>query len=170
MGIQFYLDRYAYLYENIMLADSVCLAPVENDEGQLISSSTPCHSSHTFTGIGLRDIVQSMDNRRDFKNYMQNYALAAHMPKGPSREDQWAAEVANGSHFPHGIQSSPQLKMSANLQMSPALSAANQSGAPPVTFRVDLALQMERDDVEVPKIVQKCVEVIDQRGGAKALK
>lgn len=40
-----------------------------------------------FKGIGLKALTESIDNRADFKTYMQNYAYArGGAPRGPRRE------------------------------------------------------------------------------------
>ena len=39
-----------------------------------------------------------------------------------------------------------------------------QNQQPPVYFGVDLGEQMERDNVDVPKVLQKCVETIEAHG------
>jgi len=40
----------------------------------------------TDPGPGLKAIFENIDNRNDFKTYMQNYAVARNIPKGPRRE------------------------------------------------------------------------------------
>lgn len=40
-------------------------------------------------GPGLKPIMESIDNRQDFKVYMQNYAIATNRPTGPRREGPW---------------------------------------------------------------------------------
>ena len=40
----------------------------------------------TFTGPGMKAIFEAIDNRTDFKSYMQNYAVARNTPRGPRRE------------------------------------------------------------------------------------
>lgn len=37
-------------------------------------------------GPGLKAIFEGIDNRTDFKSYMQNYGVARGTPKGPRRE------------------------------------------------------------------------------------
>lgn len=37
-------------------------------------------------GSGLKAIFENIDNRTDFKSYMQNYAVAKGTPRGPRRE------------------------------------------------------------------------------------
>lgn len=41
-----------------------------------------------FTGLGLKATIETIDNRGDFKTYMQNYAYARGNapPRGPRRE------------------------------------------------------------------------------------
>ena len=37
-------------------------------------------------GPGLKATFEAIDNRTDFKSYMQNYAVARNIPRGPRRE------------------------------------------------------------------------------------
>lgn len=37
-------------------------------------------------GPGLKNIFEAIDNRTDFKSYMQNYAVARGTPRGPRRD------------------------------------------------------------------------------------
>jgi hypothetical protein len=39
-------------------------------------------------GPGIKLVVSSIDNQRDFKTYMQNYAVS-HAPTGPRRQGPW---------------------------------------------------------------------------------
>jgi len=43
---------------------------------------------NSFTGLGLKATIETIDNRGDFKTYMQNYAYARGNapPRGPRRE------------------------------------------------------------------------------------
>ncbi len=40
----------------------------------------------TVKAMGLKQIFESIDNRTDFKTYMQNYAVARGTPRGPRRD------------------------------------------------------------------------------------
>ncbi|KAJ3564528.1 hypothetical protein NP233_g8237 [Leucocoprinus birnbaumii] len=70
LGTQYHLTRYAFLYESIVLSDGQILIPPDGD------------------GLGLKATIETIDNRSDFKNYMQNYVYArgSVAPKGPRRE------------------------------------------------------------------------------------
>lgn len=45
-----------------------------------------CQSGADEVGPGLKSIFEMIDNRTDFKSYMQNYAVARGSMKGPRRE------------------------------------------------------------------------------------
>lgn len=64
LGTQFHLSRYAYLLENTLLNDGLTVAPVSGLGGSV--DDTP----------GLKSIAESIDNREDFKKFMQNYAVS----------------------------------------------------------------------------------------------
>lgn len=56
-------------------------------------------------GIGLKSTIESIDNRADFKIYMQNYAYArgGTAPRGPRREGPAEEGFVRHSHFLFGI-------------------------------------------------------------------
>ena len=59
---------------------------------------------HTvFTGMGLKALIESIDNRADFKTYMQNYAYArgGGVPRGPRREGPAEEGFVSGSSSVH---------------------------------------------------------------------
>ncbi|OCF32411.1 GTPase activating protein [Kwoniella heveanensis CBS 569] len=70
LGTQYHLTRYAFLYESTLVSDGTTLNPM----------------SAADEGPGLKTIYESIDNRSDFKSYMQNYAVARGTPRGPRRE------------------------------------------------------------------------------------
>ncbi|KAK7687265.1 hypothetical protein QCA50_009770 [Cerrena zonata] len=61
LGTQYHLTRYAFLYENAVLSDGSILVPSDEDPS-------------------LKAIFESIDNRKDFKTFMQNYAYAHNKP------------------------------------------------------------------------------------------
>ncbi|WVQ93029.1 hypothetical protein IAU59_000092 [Kwoniella sp. CBS 9459] len=70
LGTQYHLTRYAFLYESTLVSDGTTLNPM----------------SAADEGPGLKTIYEGIDNRSDFKSYMQNYAVARGTPRGPRRE------------------------------------------------------------------------------------
>ncbi|KAG9309469.1 hypothetical protein JVU11DRAFT_10438 [Chiua virens] len=143
LGTQYHLTRYAFLFESIVLTDGSTLVPVSPDEG-----------------TGLKALVDSIDNRADFKTYMQNYAYArGGAPRGPRRE----GPVEEGFLPPlptlGGAYASAQHPPAANNGPHPSIT---DRGRP--TFGVDLAEQMARDSVEIPPILEKCCAAIEKYG------
>lgn len=67
MGTQFHFSRYAFLFESLLLNDAVTISP------PIEPSSNGGNSMEE--GPGLKAIAESIDNRDDFKNFMQNYAV-----------------------------------------------------------------------------------------------
>ncbi|KAH9830027.1 Rho GTPase activation protein [Rhodofomes roseus] len=139
LGTQYHLSRYAFLCESVVLSDGTTLTPVDD------SATLP----------GLKTALESIDNRSDFKTYMQNYAFAhgGANSRGPRRdgprEEGFLPPIA--ALAPHAA-SSPS---TSNTQIP-------DRGRP--TFGVDLAEQMARDDVDVPSIMVKCCEAIEKYG------
>ncbi|KAF8972672.1 GTPase activating protein [Flammula alnicola] len=140
LGTQYHLTRYAFLFESIVLSDGSTLVPP------------------TEEGLGLKATIETIDNRGDFKTYMQNYAFARGngAPRGPRRE---------GPSDEGFLPPLPTFSDKAHVAVTPTTSAPNgvqDKGRP--TFGVDLAEQMIRDNVEVPLIMVKCCEAIEKYG------
>lgn len=94
LGTQYHLTRYAFLFESIVLSDGSTLVP-PTEEGlfsqpnvHLVTSLEKLVNTKTFLGLGLKSTIETIDNRGDFKTYMQNYAFArgSAPPRGPRRE------------------------------------------------------------------------------------
>ncbi|KAG8990296.1 hypothetical protein FRB90_001831 [Tulasnella sp. 427] len=176
LGTQYHLSRYAFLFESIVLNDGSTISPTGGIED----------------GPGLKPIMESIDNRQDFKVYMQNYAIATNRPTGPRREGPWEEGFAptipryqqpdahhripnsdtsrsmanpNGTHSPATNGAVPN-GTTSHEAYPPAIAKAMQQypdrGRP--TFGVQLEEQMIRDNLEVPRILEKCCEAIETYG------
>lgn len=141
-AMQFHLSKYAYLLESSLLSDAVSLVPKGPEDGP-----------------GLKAIMESIDNRADFKEYVQAYRVANHgMGRGPQRED-----PIEPSHLPPVSPYIDRLNQGYPSQHNlPSMRNGLERGT--ATFGVGLVEQMERDGVEVPKIVTKCCEAIERYG------
>ncbi|EIW79048.1 RhoGAP-domain-containing protein [Coniophora puteana RWD-64-598 SS2] len=140
LGTQYHLTRYAFLFESIVLSDGSTLVPPPTEEG-------------LPSGAGLKSTLESIDNRADFKLYMQNYAYArGSAPLRGPRRDGPAEEGFVRPLYPFTRLVSPQ---SGGLHMP-------DRGRP--TFGVDLAEQMARDNADVPSILEKCCATIERHG------
>ncbi|PWY98116.1 RhoGAP-domain-containing protein [Testicularia cyperi] len=99
-------------------------------------------------GSGLKGAVETIDNRADFKQYMANYQVAHGRDyKGPRREGPYEEGFL------------PNTSAAANKAVLTRPVASER----PI-FGVDLGEQMTRDNVEVPPILEKCAEAIEQVG------
>ncbi|TFK52005.1 RhoGAP-domain-containing protein [Heliocybe sulcata] len=150
LGTQYHLSRYAFIYESTVLTEGTTLSPLGIEDGP-----------------GLKATTETIDNRSDFKVYMQNYAYAhgGANYRGPRREgpaDQgFVQALANlGDRSNQQIQS-PSGYTSGS---SPGASSSQVHDRGRPTFGVDLADQMARDGVEVPPIMEKCCEAIEKYG------
>ncbi|KAG5641792.1 hypothetical protein DXG03_004178 [Asterophora parasitica] len=136
LGTQYHLTRYAFLFESIVLSDGSILTPEE--------------------GLGLKASFETIDNRGDFRTYMQHYAYArGGAVRGPRREG------------PSDEGFLPRLPRHDGEKMTPSASpngvnGTHDKGRP--TFGVDLSEQMTRDNVEIPLIVVKCCQAIEKYG------
>ncbi|THU92989.1 RhoGAP-domain-containing protein [Dendrothele bispora CBS 962.96] len=146
LGTQYHLTRYAFLFESIVLSDGSTLVPSKDESS---------------TAIGLKTAIEMIDNRGDFKTYMQNYAFAhGSSSRGPRREG-----PSDEGFLPPLVnhQNNPSLPSnnSNNSNNSNGIHVPDK-GRP--TFGVDLGEQMIRDDVDVPPIMRKCCEAIEKYG------
>jgi len=146
LGTQYHLTRYAFLFESILLNDGSTLVPPKDEGNQ---------------SVGLKAAIEMIDNRGDFRTYMQNYAYAhgGSSNRGPRRD----GPSDEGFLPPIATRSSDRPPPSSS---SSATHVNGHNGADkgrPV-FGVDLGEQMARDDVEVPPIMRKCCEAIEKYG------
>ena len=125
---------------------------------------------------GLKAIMESIDNRSDFRTFMQNYAFAhgGNNARGPKRNgprDEGYVRLNFVSHlaaFDVGYISIYVSQLPPILPHHPTSSPSTMHSRIPdrgrPTFGVDLAEQMIRDDVDVPPIMLKCCEAIERYG------
>lgn len=137
-GLQFQLMRYAFLYENIALSDGLCVNPLGD-------KSAP---------QGLRDAAASINNKSDFKDFMQNYELV----------------FKNKEHkpTPHRVNPYDEATLAQYLHQTTLTNAPiDVNDAPQASravFGVDLETQMVRDGVQVPPILEICADAIERVG------
>lgn len=160
LGLQYHLSRYAFLMESTALSDGTTLSPTGADDGP-----------------GIKHVINSIDNAHDFKVFMQHYAVA-HAPKGPRREGAWDEghippifSHTNTSHEKNDLPPTTSTPQHSNALASSLTSSAVVPDQPPAqksigrpTFGVHLTEQMLRDNMELPKIVEKCCKHIQERG------
>ncbi|CAE6451744.1 unnamed protein product [Rhizoctonia solani] len=173
LGTQYHLSRYAFLLESTILSDGAVLSPMSVEDGP-----------------GIKLTVESIDNRTDFKLYMQNYAVAHGAPKGPRREGpaedgflpplptletvQSHISATSSSVHPSSSSSSvpsstptyPHAQAYGPTQVFPPLSST-QPPPPPVhtpSYGIPLAHLVVRDGTEYPKVLTKCAEAIERHG------
>ncbi|KAH0582558.1 hypothetical protein H2248_010496 [Termitomyces sp. 'cryptogamus'] len=141
LGTQYHLTRYAFLFESIVLSDGSILVPPREE------------------GLGLKASIESIDNRSDFRIYMQNYAYArGGVLRGPRRE----GPIEEGFLPPIPRHDIDKHISSNGVNMNGGLHGVPASGRP--TFGVDLAEQMVRDNVDLPPILPKCCQAIEKYG------
>ena len=75
------------MFESIILSDGSTLAPTGIEDGKYWDISFEEIAPLTeLAGPGLKPTIESIDNRSDFKVYMQNYAYAhGGVQRGPRR-------------------------------------------------------------------------------------
>ncbi|UZJ56073.1 hypothetical protein CBS101457_005393 [Exobasidium rhododendri] len=135
-GLMYHMARYAFLFESTVLGDGMAITPVSTVDGS----------------VGLKAAVEGIDNRADFKTFMQNYSVIhGRDNRGPRREGPYEEGFV------------PTMPGIANKQVGNA--AASSSSPKTASFRsifgVPLAEQMARDEVEIPPILAKCAEAIE---------
>ncbi|BGO95571.1 hypothetical protein NBRC10512_007828 [Rhodotorula toruloides] len=141
LGTQYHLSRYAYIFESLLVTDGLTVSPVTIEDGP-----------------GIKAVIDAVDVREDFKTFMQQYALNWQMSgqRGPRRDG--PAEEG----FPARPSLSPQ--PSSNNVGSQSFASIPAAAVSQPTFGVDLGEQMARDNVEVPRILEKCAEAIEIHG------
>ncbi|KAG8757902.1 hypothetical protein FRC14_001200 [Serendipita sp. 396] len=139
-AMQFHLSKYAYLLESSLLSDAVTLVPKEEGDGP-----------------GLKAIMESIDNRTDFKSYVQNYRIAhPNFPRTPRRD----GPPEHGYLPPLSAYPTPNRNLPSQHNLPSSRGPSDRGG----TFGVDLVEQMERDGGQVPRIVIKCCEAVEKYG------
>ncbi|KAJ3522003.1 hypothetical protein NMY22_g12074 [Coprinellus aureogranulatus] len=136
LGTQYHLTRYAFLFESIVLSDGSTLVPTTDD------------------AVGLKATIETIDNRGDFQKFMAAYQLAR--GTGPRRKQNLSEEVVPSVSVFGGP------NYAAQNAAPNGIYGLQDRGKP--TFGVDLALQMARDNAEVPPIVLKCSQAIEKYG------
>lgn len=157
-GVQFQLMRYAFLYESIALGDGLTVNPLGD------KSATQ----------GLRDAAAAINNKGDFKDFMQNFELVFknHEHKAtPHRQNPYDEVTLQN------ILHAPVLMPAASASAAAAAAAHDGTGAGAraademtpsaparAVFGVDLDMQMSRDGVQVPPILEICADAIERVG------
>ncbi|EJD47891.1 RhoGAP-domain-containing protein [Auricularia subglabra TFB-10046 SS5] len=145
-GVQYHLGRYAFLFESIVLNDGTTLSPMGVEDGP-----------------GLRPTFHAIDNRADFRVFMQNYAVAYTGPRGPRRDGPWE-EGFMSTPIGGPLSSASSTTLVSQLHGSPGgIPVVPQDRGRP-TFGVDLAEQMIRDNVEVPRVMVRLCAAIEKWG------
>ncbi|BGP41630.1 Rho GTPase-activating protein [Rhodotorula kratochvilovae] len=140
LGTQYHLSRYAYLFESLLVTDGLTVSPVSPEDGP-----------------GIKSVVDVIDIREDFKTFMQQFALNWQMSgqRGPRRE----------GPADEGFPSRPSLSPNPSSNNLQSFSSIAPPAAPTrPTFGVDLGEQMARDNVDVPRVLEKCAEAIELHG------
>lgn len=159
-GLQYHLSRYAFLYESTILGDGMTVTPV----GAAAQDS-----------IGLKQAAESIDNRADFKTFMQNYqVLHAGAYRGPRRQGPWEEGFVNAdpnaNTHAHTQPSTTRaggvglgvLNKPHTLAQTSSSTSSSSSSRP--IFGIDLAIQMARDNIDVPGILTKCAAAVETLG------
>ncbi|RXK35170.1 GTPase activating protein [Tremella mesenterica] len=148
LGMQYHLARFAYIYESAVVADGTALTPFGTQP----------------ENPGLQAIFEGIDNRTDLKSFMQNYAVARGVPKGPRREGPYDEGYVSSPHFNDQGFGNYWTATGSEEYAIPGIPAS--TGA---TFGVDLGEQLARDGSEVPKVVEKCAEAIEEYVGLESM-
>ncbi|WVO15490.1 hypothetical protein L204_103148 [Cryptococcus depauperatus] len=148
LGTQYHLTRFAWLYENMTVSDGTVLNPLgAPDEGP-----------------GLKVVFENIDNRSDFKSYMQNYAVARGTPKGPRRDGpyddgfptsvprhlQRSNDLGTGHNLP--ANNSPQSSAQSSSQLPQAGHSHSSSPQPPQSLQYHSQTQTQPSHFSNPSI------------------
>jgi hypothetical protein len=143
-GLQYHLSRYAFLFESTVLSDGMSITPIATVDG----------------ATGLKTAVETIDNRADFKQFLQNYqVIHGRDYRGPRREGPYEEGFVPGSSVGSSMAGAAGAR---GLGHATSNSVSTLSSRP--IFGVSLADQMIRDNVDVPPILEKCAEAIEEIG------
>ncbi|KAK0553737.1 Rho GTPase-activating protein [Tilletia horrida] len=154
-GLQYHLARYAFLFESTILADGMAISPVTD-------ASNPNAPQR-----GLKHAIETIDNRNDFKQFMQNYIVVhGNAYRGPRREGpaEEGFVQASGSSSSSALLTGAAARYGANAAGGGGGGPRSPAAASRPLFGVDLAMQMVRDGVEVPPVLEKCAAAIEAVG------
>lgn len=195
MATQYHLSRYAFLYESQLVQEGGAVSPIDPPDGAsfdrslaLLCSPGADHQPRSLllrlAGTnGLKAMIDSVDNRTDFKTFMQNFVVARSGPsRGPRREGLYEegyvsilrAAPTKSPARPLALTPPPPLlvpiqqpPLPPHVQNSQA--QAQGGGTSPggnFVFGFDLTDAMLRDGDEVPRILEMCAEAIEARGAS----
>jgi hypothetical protein len=101
LGTQYHLTRYAFLFESIVLSDGSILVPPQEEGMRFFAQQISWFLTFVIPGLGLKASIETIDNRGDFKIYMQNYAYArgSTVPRGPRRDGPSDEGFVSPSHL-----------------------------------------------------------------------
>ncbi|GAA5993389.1 hypothetical protein JCM5350_002160 [Sporobolomyces pararoseus] len=142
LGNQYHLTRYGFLFESLLVTDGLTISPVSVEDGP-----------------GLKAVIEAIDVREDFKTFMQQYSLnwSISGQKGPKRD---TGDLSRPQISPRS--STSQLYQHHSSTTTDHQLPLQQLSQP--TFGIDLGDQMLRDQVEVPRVLEKCCQAIELHG------
>lgn len=113
------------------------------------------------TSLGLKAVAETIDNRTDFKSYMQNFIVArGGVPRGPRREGAYEENYASDK-----IQQTVQYgSNNGNGDHNQQLQQPRNENQ---VFEVDLTDMMLRNGQKedfLPQILEMCTKAIEQKG------
>lgn len=113
--------------------------------------------------------MEAIDNRADFKQFMQNYQVVHGLQnKGPRREgpeDEGFVCLCFPEAILHPLLIALRLSQVPKAGSQGTKNSKYSLPSEKPIFGVDLAEQMSRDNVEVPTILEKCAAAIEAYGG-----
>ncbi|MBW0491161.1 hypothetical protein O181_030876 [Austropuccinia psidii MF-1] len=191
LAIQYYLTNYSCLSESLLVNEALAVSAIPSQKKQSPKDSSGNLNDKKSSGsVGLKDLVQEIDNREDFKEYMSNYAAHFNQTHHLQLNPQPISYSTPHTTLPHSSGLAPITPLTSafnpsttflhqqphhrhSLRASPGAISPRTSVSSTVltnetkkTFGVDLATQMLRDGIEtVPKVVEKCIEAIERAGG-----
>lgn len=154
-SVHYQITRFLILWESHIIEDGLTLAPFPPPEGP---------------GGGIRRIFEKVDSKMDFQDFMEVF-LRDHNSANWSREEKNPTDLTVSRSIVHlwillTLAQLLPLPESTSLALpTPPISAGEPREMTATgTFGVPLAQQMERDNVEIPTIILKCTQVIEEFG------
>jgi hypothetical protein len=149
IGLKFHLIRYSREIENAIMQEATTVSPLEQKaEHGLVSSLEKVNPSIDFLSFTDKFLTTDPRTRPYDKSDIEYKEYTSTLTP---RQNQ--SSIAPKSISPASASSTPQPR---NI---------NRNSDPSPYFGVDLAGQLERDDREIPLVVERCIDYIEKRGG-----
>ncbi|KAI9188437.1 Rho GTPase-activating protein [Blastocladiella emersonii ATCC 22665] len=167
IALQYHLSKYAFHYEQALTADAFALCPSAAPTGApAVAGVTP--------GIGIRKLFERMDHAGDLQRVILDAAAAASVTASSSGMSPASPGAGSDARSPARSLATASAAAgsgtgggSAGMHSLSSMSLVGPPAKP--MFGVSLMDLSERDDTNVPRLVQQLTRAIEDAGGLDAV-